>query len=398
MDAVFDYRKLDRNDYMSLPWPQRIKYYTFENLVLHERASQILDDLLLLATPGSGAEITLLIGAGGAGKTALLKIFRRRLLDRYMAAMLEDPNFIPIIFESARGAGQAHFRWNVFYQRLCRKLNVPLVEHTRVDVVEGGVFKMKSMPGRTYQQLETSVEDGLSERKTSLLAVDELTHIFGNESDKDKLRHIAVFKTFTNLSNVALVFAGSYEDQDLVELNGQMDRRCVPLYLEPYTYDGKGVSPAFARYVRTLAAEMPIDEPPDLDKYMEVICINCSGLSGKVKDLLARASCFAHGRYKGKWKESCLECALFPDGSVVTSNDEIERGEARLENGIAGVALPLGQSRLDIGNLKAGLAAEYQRRESLEERAANKSGGLEAIYRELDGKASGNGKSRGTSR
>jgi hypothetical protein len=383
VDTVFDYRTLSRSDYMSLPWEKRIAYFTFENLVLHERATQILDDLLMWATPGSGAEIILLIGAGGAGKTALLKIFRRRLLERYMAAMLDDSNLIPFVFESAKGAGQARFRWNVFYQRLCRRLNVPLIEHVRKDVVEDGVFKMIPMPGRTYQQLEMCVGDGLFERKTVLLVVDEVTHIFGNASEAEKQRHMDVFKTFTNLSNLALVFAGSYENQDLVELSGQMTRRCIPLYLQPYTYGKGGVPAAFSRYVKTLAGEMPIDEPPDLDRYMEIICINCSGLSGKAKDLLARASCVAHDRYKGKWNESCLECSLFPDASVVTSNDEIETGEARLENGICGVALPAGQSRLNIENLRSGLAAEYDRRYGSEARTPNVGGNLESIYRKV---------------
>jgi len=371
MSNVFDYRRLQRDEYMPLPWKQRIAYYTFENLVMHERAQQVLDDLLMWATPGSGAEIILLTGAGGAGKTALLKILRRRMLESYMAEMLADPNFIPILFESAKGAGQARFRWNVFYQRLCRQLNVPLIGHARKDVVEEDKFRMVPMPGRTYQQLEMCLEDGLVERRTNLLAVDEVTHIFGGADATEKQRHMDVFKTFSNISTLALVFAGSYGNQDLVELTGQMSRRCINLYLQPYTYDGKEVTEAFRRYVNTLADEMPIDEPPSLAKYMEVICTNCSGLSGKVKDLLARSACVAQARYKGRWTESCLECSLFPDASVVTSNDEIETGEARLENSVCAVALKPAQSRLNIENLKAGLAAEYQRRVTNEQRPAS---------------------------
>jgi hypothetical protein len=358
MAENFAYADVTRDKMMELPWRVRIKLYTEDVLIMHERLLQILDDILWFAAPGSGVEILLLTGPGGAGKTGALKVLRRHLLDHYMSLLLEDANIIPFVFETMKAGGEKTFRWNVFYRQLGRDLNVPLLGMARKDVSEDGVFKFVKTPGRTYPELLMGVEDALRQRKTLLLALDEIAHVFDGTDDEELLRHLNVFKTMSNFSNVALLFAGGYENQRLMVVNGPMSRRCLMIYLEPYYMTNTGAPEAYKRMVRSMVREMPIEVPPDLEAYMDVLCVNCNGLAGTTKDLLARAAGFCE-RQK-KWTESCLERALFSDDSVVTLQEEIEEGEKKIESSIA--FLLAEKSRLDINNLMSGIEAARTRR------------------------------------
>lgn len=332
-----DPEDLDRERALSLPPEGRLRYFRTIR-VKHPRVIQVLRDLDLMTSPDTGTSIALLLGPTGVGKSTIVQGFKRNILDASKQEMANDPGLIPVISVEAPATGERGFSWRIFYQRLGEALQEPLLLRKQETLVRNGRTVIKPVTtGPTVAALQSSVEKALIHRKTRIVIVDEAVHLLRNLGGNSLENHLDALKYLSNESGAKLVLAGSYDLHGLMDLSGQIARRCSVLHMQRYQPGVDGDVLAFNKVLQKFAKHFPLEGAEALNaeglagELLEA-CIGCVGI---LKETLVRALAIAL-RDGTKWRNAFLDAALLTPAQVRVIHQEVLEGEAHLSGTICG--------------------------------------------------------------
>lgn len=296
----------------------------------HPRVSEAMADLKLMAKPGAGSDITLLIGPTGVGKSTVVNILQEQFLKENSEKMRADPGMIPIAVAEAPASGEQHFSWRIFYQRLGESLQEPLMSKKQETITGDGRVTVRPVStSATVAALRTSVEKALIRRKTSIVVVDEAVHLLRNLQGSSLENHMDAIKSLANICGVNMILVGSYDLLSLMNLSGQVARRTSIVHFPRYFTGEKLDEAAFGKVLAKLVTYLPIEEKVDLSEYASDLHQACVGCVGILKDTLSRALALSLGD-GGKWKDAYLEKAILSPAQLGAILKETVEGEKQM--------------------------------------------------------------------
>lgn len=304
--------------------------YFHEIRVKHPRVNDTLADLKLVTKPGTGTDITLLMGPTGVGKSTVVHALGKEILTLKAEEMERDKALIPFVAVEAPASGERGFSWRIFYQRLCEELQEPLIEKKHETINRDGRLMVRPATSRTMlSSLRISVENALRYRKTGVVVVDEAVHILRNLHGNTLENHMDALKSLANIGGSSIILVGAYDLSRLLKLSGQVARRTSIIHFPRYLTGSETDERAFRMVVQRLADHFPLDETIDLSPYalsLQQACIGCVGI---LKDTLSRALALSL-RNGGKWRVEFLEQALLTPSQHEAILRETLEGEQQM--------------------------------------------------------------------
>jgi len=231
------------------PGKDRLDYFRRPDLIVdHPNLRDTTARVRSASDPGLDQNMVFLIGPTGVGKTALLRLVVRKLIEESASRMIEDRTLLPAFLVEADGPEQRQFDWKEFYISALLELQAPLVGNT-LPIVErkaGDVTIHTIAPdasGRTPSTgaLRRRLKNCIRQRKTELFGIDEafaLLNVRTAKSEADRKASIvanaSVVKSLVNKSIAVLVFAGAFDFFDLANYTGQLARRSQVVFFPDY--------------------------------------------------------------------------------------------------------------------------------------------------------------------
>lgn len=308
--------------------------------IRHPHMASIIEECLLMQDAGSDANLILLCGPTGVGKTTLGYFLVEAELKRQAETMAADPGFIPAIRVEAPASGEPEFSWRLFYQRILHalegELDAPRTAYG-VDPATGKLVRPSGAQSNRLSGLRTAVERSIRNRGTRFIVVDEAAHMMRQCRSNKLEQQLDTLKSLSNEFGVQWILLGSYDLFELATLNGQLTRRTHVIHFGRYREDVPEDVRAFRGCLKKLGESMPTLKGVDLLRYADVFQQNTLGCIGTLRTLLMRLNLMVAG--KG-WSEDLLCRALMTEAQTTQILREILEGEERIAPGLQRSLLP----------------------------------------------------------
>lgn len=300
-----------------------------------------------MLSAGSSADLILVCGPTGVGKTTLGHFVVEDELKRQAGEMKNNPGFMPAIRVEAPASGEREFSWRLFFQRILHalegELDAPRTAYG-IDPKTGMVVRPRGNNTNLLSGLRTAIERSLRNRGTLHIVVDEAAHIFRQCPPGRLEQQLDTLKSLSNEYGVQWVLLGSYDLFDLMSLSGQLARRTHVIHFSRYRFDLEADVRCFNSCLRQLAKGMPALQTVDVVRYAEAFHQTTLGCVGTLRAVLMRLDRLVAS--KG-WSEEALCTALLTEAQVTQITREVLEGEERIAPGLHrnSLALQAGQSK-----------------------------------------------------
>ncbi len=320
---------LKKEQVLRLSVDDRLAYFQ-EVRINHPRVKGALADLKLMAKPGTGTDITLLIGPTGVGKSTVVDALCKDILTEKAKEIERDKTIIPIVAVEAPASGERGFSWRIFYQRLGEALQEPLMNQKQATISKDGRHMVRPATSHVMvAALRTSVEKALQNRKTGVVVVDEAVHLLRNLQGNTLENHMDALKSLANICGVSIILVGAYDMTKLLTLSGQVARRTSIVHFQRYLTGAETDERAFANVVQRLSEYLPLEESIDLSPYSLDLHQACIGCVGILKDTLSKALAMSL-QAGGRWDIDYLERALLSPSQHASILRETLEGEQKM--------------------------------------------------------------------
>jgi hypothetical protein len=302
--------------------------------IRHPRIANAIEECQLMLKARSGADLIMICGPTGVGKSTLGDFLVEEEQKQQLAAMTQNPGYIPAIRVEAPASGEKEFSWRLFYQRILNalegELDAPRTAYG-VDPISGKAIRPRGNNTNRLSGLRTAIERSLRHRGTSYIVVDEAAHIFRQCPTSRLEQQLDTLKSLSNEYGVHWVLLGSYDLFDLMNLSGQLARRTHVIHFSRYRLDNEAESHYFNSCLKQLGKNMPALEKVDLFRYAESFHQTTLGCIGTLRDVLIRLD---HLVASKGWSEDLLCKALLTEAQVTKITREVLEGEERIAPGL----------------------------------------------------------------
>ena len=302
--------------------------------IRHPRIATAIEECQLMLTAGSSADLLLVCGPTGVGKSTLGHFLVAEELKQQAGEMTNNPGFMPAIRVEAPASGEKEFSWRLFYQRILHELegelDAPRTAYG-VDPETGRVVRPRGNNTNRLSGMRTAVERSLRNRGTRFIVVDEAAHIINQCQPARLAQQLDTLKSLSNEYGVQWVLLGSYDLFDLMSLSGQLARRTHVVHFSRYRHDQETDVCSFNACLRQLIKTMPALQGLDLVRYAEAFHQTTLGCIGTLRTVLMRLDRLVAS--KG-WSEDALCTALLTEAQVTQITREVLEGEERIAPGL----------------------------------------------------------------
>lgn len=302
--------------------------------IRHPRIADVIEECQLMLSASSGANIILVCGPTGVGKSTLGHFLVEEALKNGAAEMANNPGFVPAIRVEAPSSGEKEFSWRLFYQCILNELegelDAPRTAYG-VDPETGKVVRPRGNNLNRLSGLRTAVERSLRSRGTRFVVVDEAAQIIKLCPPSRLVQQLDTLKSLSNEYGVQWVLVGSYDLFDMMSLSGQLARRTHVVHFSRYRQDQDTDVRWFNSCLKQLAKGMPALQTLDVLRYAEAFHQTTLGCFGTLRDVLIRLNDLV--AEKG-WSEDVLCKALLTEVQITQITQEVLDGEERIAPGL----------------------------------------------------------------
>jgi GTPase SAR1 family protein len=278
------------------PPQERMNFFKKPDVTfMHRNLLTVFNKTHRIILEPAGASIILVIGPSGVGKSTLVRLLYKKIIEQSIAKMKINPGWIPIVCVEARAPGKGAFRWKSFYEIILKAVDEPEIQQ-KINYNDNGIRrdsdgKLVINTRRTTEDaLRLAMENALIHRKPYTLAVDEFQHI-GKMAGVELLQaHMDCVKSAVNITKVPWTGFGTYQLLDFLELSPQLSRRTKIIHFPRYCLESDEDIKEFKRILEHLQYRMPLLEAPPLkEKYWQFCYERCIGNFGTLRDWLTDA-------------------------------------------------------------------------------------------------------------
>lgn len=289
-----------------------------------------------------------IVGAAGSGKTHLLRLLYRTLLENFADAMARDQDLIPVLFLSAPAPPDGTFRWRAFGQRLFDAARMPARGRPSVPRYAGHdpIAARARAYGKTIDDILAEAVLACRDRGVRVVIVDEAGHIASVAHARRYRQQLDVMKGLALDAGVRFVLAGPYDLLDFRDASAQLGRRSRLVHIAPYGQTVPRERTAFARLVRDMLDTIGLDLRADVD-WPVILHAGSLGCVGLLRDWLVEAEHAFHARNGEVTFEECIAEFRRSPGQLREIDAELREGMRRLaaDAGDATVPRPRARSR-----------------------------------------------------
>lgn len=335
------------------PIKTRLDYFKNPDVtVMHRGLMAAYDCAHRAIHESAGASILMVMGPSGVGKTTLLRLLKKKLLQESLTKMADRPSWIPIVSVQAPAPGRGTFRWKNFYMIILLAVDEPALDQ-KINYRDGNIMRgsngvLKIAPRATEDALRFAMGKALTHRQPYVLAVDEFQHI-GKLAGPEVLEaHMDCVKSAVDATNVPWMGFGTYQLLNFLQLSPQLSRRTKTIHFPRYRLEIDADLQEFKRVLEHLQHRMPLLElPPLKQKYWEFCYERSIGNVGTLKDWLTDAYDLAlaeaastvtldHLMATAKPASACERMALEAiDGEEQLTDSSAKRNQLRVVLGLA---------------------------------------------------------------
>lgn len=234
------------------------------------------------------------MGPSGVGKSTLLRLLNKKILEESLERMAVTPGWLPIVAVQAPAPGRGTFRWKNFYMLILLAVDEPAIVQ-KINYRDGNITRgsdgvLRIAPRATEDALRLAMGKALTHRKPCVLAVDEFQHI-GKLAGPELLEaHMDCVKSAVDATNVPWMGFGTYQLLKFRQLSPQLSRRTKTIHFPRYRLESDAELKEFKRVLEHFQYRMPLSETPPLkQKYWEFCYERSIGNVGTLKDWLTDA-------------------------------------------------------------------------------------------------------------
>lgn len=279
------------------------------NLILHQKLDLPLRKLCatnLTLVPGS---IIYVVGAGGAGKTSLLRAFMQNCFGDQSGW---PAGVIPYAYAAAINSDRTYFSPDALADDLLVELGDPFARRAmalptdeRAEAIERAYLKIGRAP-RTVKEKFESVEDLGLRAKLRYLVVDEANLMVMVQRNHVATDYIEFLRSLATRTQCILLLAGTFEMVDVMNFSAQINRRVLNIHLERLGIKTDAEAAIFAAVAQGVAADYKVDGELVLDN-LDWFYEASYGLVGELDGLFmrARVEALVHEREVPSWTDIC---------------------------------------------------------------------------------------------
>jgi hypothetical protein len=320
---------------LDLSTDQRLEFFKNPGkTIMHRNLKKAFEYLYRIVRNPAGASLILVIGPSGVGKSTLLALLRRKILEVSLSQMELDLGWYPIICIEAPAISRG-FRWRPFYKEILLAVDEPCIEN-KITYDEDCFRRNKDgklivATRATEDSLRLAARKVCLHRKPYTLAVDEFEHIGISATNEEIAAHMHCAKSFINESKVPWTAFGTYEMLDFLEINDQLSQRDRIIHFPRYLLEFNEDVAEFKRVLEQLLRRMPLQKTPQLNQKLFELCyIGSIGKIGTLINWLTNAYDLCLSENAKTLNFTHLEETIKPEFELAKMLDEAEKGEAKL--------------------------------------------------------------------
>lgn len=323
----------DFNEILKKSNEERIKYF-HDFTMSHPLLIRTIEQAMVKIMGPVNRSIAMVFGPTGVGKSKVRKIIENIIKDDFEKREDENRGVIPIVSIESVASDSGNFNWKDFYKRSLEQLNEPLIDK-KVDYDKIKCFNSYNPQfSHNYQgtspELRKSLENALLYRKPSAFIIDEAQHILKVANGRKLQSQLDTIKSLASLSGVFIILVGTYELLDLIDINGQLNRRIDDIHFPRYQAIGDDLI-AFKKIILSFQQHLPLIKEPDLINNWRFIYKRTLGCVGILKDWLEMCLYEALNKNYETINNELLEKHALSEKKVLTMAIEATNGEKKYE-------------------------------------------------------------------
>jgi len=327
--------------------PVQAKLNYFRDLkITHPILTQTFEELWESTNYYNEGSLILLFGPTGVGKTTIMELLEKRVLEEMKDELVNDRERIPLVKAEIAGPTSGKFDWKDFYKEMLRGLAEFSIDN-RVNFSRWENPQQPCLPlgnltqsydavandnRSTESRLRTSVEQALAHRRPKVVLLDEAQHLTALSTGRKLLDQQNVIKSLANRTAITHALFGSYELMTFRNLNGQLARRTVNIHFPRYLHTSKRDFRDFEKTIWNFQKQLPLEKEPDLLSQKEQLYEGCLGCIGILKNWLYRALVAALSANSKTLTDYHLEQSRLDDVKLVKILKECLEGETKLNS------------------------------------------------------------------
>lgn len=281
------------------PISERLQYFK-DRQIDHAIQRNTFNRAITSLCCAAGAQVMVITGPTGVGKTTLARRLYRELQLRHLSDATADRSMVPVIGVNAAPPTGTSFNWKDFFARVLDRNGDILLNKKITMRGQGDMFSdviLQPEEGSSADVLRRSLEKCIKLRKTRYLIIDEAHHIL-MVKEPDRLEYqFEMLKSLTIEADITIVLIGTYDLLDIRDYSGQLVRRSEILPMGRYDPNLVEGRMEFASTMEALLLRMPLKTKPELANHMEYFFTKSAGCIGILKDWLIRV--YAHALEMG---------------------------------------------------------------------------------------------------
>lgn len=301
---------------LNAPNKTRKKFFR-EYTIIHPKFVQVKKDVLD-EIHSSNYNVIMVIGPSRIGKSRLIEEIIDEIEADLEKEMHENKGIIPIVGMELPNPDLRKFNWKDFYYRVLTRIPEPMIDDKiDIDTISKGEKKKLVSPTNpgTAPELRRSIESAFRNRETKALLIDEAQHFFkiggGSAALETQFNSI---KSISNMAGTKIVMFGTYDLNQVINLDGQLTSRVLEIHFPRYDIRKKEDAKAFKSVVNTFQKVMPVEEEPNLVEHINFLYDYSIGCIGLLK----------------QWLERCLSDALNSGEKTITI-DNLKRNALNIK-------------------------------------------------------------------
>jgi hypothetical protein len=284
-----------------------------------------------LSSPGDLAFL-LVVGASGSGKSHLLKVLYRQLLDQYATEMEQDPDIIPVLMLDTPAPPDGTFRWRALGAKLFEAARIPAGGRPSQPAFLGpdlAVARARTY-GMTVDEVLRQAVQACRDRGVRIIILDEAGHLANVAYSLRPRQQLDVLKGLASEAGVRFLLAGTYDLLAFRDASAQLGRRSRLAHIAPYRADIKRERETFAAIATEMIRLIGVELHEDHD-WSQTFLDGSLGCVGLLRDWLVDTENAYRGRAGRASFEDCLAEFRRSRGQLKKISAELDKGMARLE-------------------------------------------------------------------